>query len=114
MADTTRWTKNMFDILRYSSYFLYFIVYIGLWSSAPDYLDDLNYYLKIFVSIVLIYVFNPFYSVPYKTIHRDIAFTAGLILITTTSLDAFQKRIFNTIDRVIPDAERLIRHRTIT
>jgi len=96
----TIWTEYLFKSLQYSIYVLYVLIYLGLWSGAPTYLEDFNYYMKVFVGIVLLYVFNPFYSMPYKSIHKDIAFTAGLIIITTTSLNAFQQRILNTYSNV--------------
>jgi len=98
--DNINITKKVYKTLIYGIYLLYGIIFLGLWSSAPDYLEDLNYYLKVFVGIVLTYIFNPFYKQEFHSIHGNIAFSAGLLILTSTSLTAFQKRIQNTFVRV--------------
>jgi len=93
-------TKNTYRTLTYSIYALYILIFLGLWGGAPQYLDDLNYYLKVFVGIVLTYTFNPFYKIKFDKIHRDIAFTAGFLLITSTSLNSFKERTEELIKRL--------------
>tara|TARA_Y100000780_G_C13557099_1_gene367641 strand:- start:496 stop:816 length:321 start_codon:yes stop_codon:yes gene_type:complete len=101
-------TKNTYRTLTYSIYILYILVFLGLWGGAPQYLNDLNYYLKIFVGTILTYTFNPFYEIKFDNIHKDIAFTAGIILLTSTSLSSFKERIDNTINRFIKIDSKLL------
>lgn len=92
--------KKIYKTLTYSIYIIYIMIFLGMWNSAPEYLDDLNYYLKIFVGIVLTYTFNPFYKIPADKIHMDIAFSAGLLLLASTSLNALVIRLTDTYNRV--------------
>lgn len=93
-------TKKLYRTFIYGIYILYVVVFLGLWSNAPSYLNDLNYYLKIFVGLILVYVYNPIYKMRLDNIHKEISFSAGILLLTSTSLDAFQKRITNTYKKV--------------
>ena len=93
-------TKNIYKTLTYVIYSLYLLMYLGLWRSAPIYLDDLNYYLKIFIGAVLVFTFNPFVHIRSGYVHRNISFSAGLLLLASTTLSSFQKRVANTANRV--------------
>jgi len=42
---------RMFDTLSIIVYILYFLVVMGLSAKAPQYLADLQYYLKIYISL---------------------------------------------------------------
>lgn len=101
--NNSEFTRKIYRTLTYSIYIIYVLLFLGIWNSAPEYLDDLNYYLKIFVSLVLLYTFNPLYNIKFDKIHKDIAFSAGILLIASTSLKAFQNRISNTYKRVKDD-----------
>lgn len=100
MINSIEFTENIYIFITYSFYILYVLVYLGVWNSAPYYLDDLNYYMKIFVGTVLTITFNPFIRFRPSYIHRNISFSAGLLLLTSTTLGGFQKRISNTVKRV--------------
>ena len=90
----------MFNLTFLLIYLLYFIIYLGLSTSAPKYLSFLDYYVKIYVSLFLMYRFNPFRKIKFTKLDRDIAFTAGLfVLFFTTSINKilieyFRKLIF--------------------
>jgi hypothetical protein len=75
--------------MKYSLYFLYFISFIGIWSQAPQYINYLDYFIRIIISFVLIFYFNPFYKLKFTQFHKDIAFDAGVILFLSISLTSF-------------------------
>jgi hypothetical protein len=80
--------ENVFDFTFIIIYFLYFIIALGLSATAPKYLSFLDYYVKIYVSLFLIWRFNPFRQVKFKSLDKKIAFNAGLfILFATTSIN---------------------------
>ena len=74
--------------LRLNKTLLYVIpALIGLSANAPQYLNDMQYYVKIYVSLFLILRFNPFRRVKFTELDAKIAFSAGIFLITTTAID---------------------------
>lgn len=83
--------ERLYTYLTYTTYILYVLAFLGLWNSAPTYLDLFQSYLKLLVSLILIYYYNPFFKQSYNKIHKDVAFTAGLFLLTSTSFDIFIK-----------------------
>lgn len=77
-----------FDIISVITVLLYIAMVFGLWSSAPQYLGDLQYYVKIYVALFLIYRFNPFRHVKFTSLDRKIAFSAGAFLLGTSLLQS--------------------------
>lgn len=75
-----------FDAVSIITVVLYIAIVFGLWSSAPEYLGDLQYYVKIYVALFLIYRFNPFRHVKFTSLDRRIAFSAGVFLLGTSLL----------------------------
>ena len=81
--------EKFFDVFIYLSYSLIFISALGLSKTAPDYLNSLDYYVRIYVCLFLIWRFNPFVHVSFTELDRKIAFSAGLFILTTTALNAY-------------------------
>jgi hypothetical protein len=79
--------KNGFSVIIYLTWVLYFAILLGLSANAPQYLDDLQYYVKMYVSLFLIVRFNPFTRVRFNELDGKIAFSAGVFLITTTAIN---------------------------
>jgi hypothetical protein len=44
-----RFHNNAYDILVYITWFLYVVIALGLSANAPQYLDDMQYYVKMYV-----------------------------------------------------------------
>ena len=87
-------------ILNYYSYILNFFlisVYIGIGVTKPLWLSMIDYYLKMLISVFLIIRFNPFRKIVFEDLDRNIAFTAGMILFSSTTL----KFILMTYDATI-------------
>lgn len=103
MISNTEFTKKVYSFFLYSSYILYIIIYLGAWNKAPQYLDDINYYLKIFIGVVLVVTFNPFIYLRPSSIHRNISFSAGLLLLMSTTFSAFTNRLNKTVTLVKDD-----------
>jgi hypothetical protein len=75
----------------YISWLLYIAIALGLSSNAPQYLDDLQYFVKIYISLFLIYRFNPFRRVKFTGLDAKIAFSAGIFLLGTTAINELLK-----------------------
>jgi len=75
---------NTFIILTYS---LYILFAVGLFKNAPQYLESLDYYVKIYISLFLLWRFNPFRKIHFTELDRKIAFSAGIFLFTTSAVN---------------------------
>ena len=80
--------QNIFLYGLYLSYILYFIVLFGLSGYAPQYLDYLRTLLKLYISLVLIVLYNPlFYKErKFEQFDRNIVFSCAIFLLLSTSL----------------------------
>ena len=86
-----------FDIFIFISWMLYFAVLLGVSVNAPSYLDNVDYYAKIYVSLFLLYRFNVFRKVTFTELDRKIAFSAGVFLFATTALNQVLTQYLDTI-----------------
>jgi hypothetical protein len=94
---------HIFNIVIYATWTLYVMIVLGLSSNAPQYLDDLQYYVKIYVSLFLIYRFNPFRRVKFTQLDAKIAFSAGLFLFTTTAINQILISYLDNIKHYLQD-----------
>jgi len=91
---------KVFTIIIYLTWGLYITIALGLSAKAPQYLTDLQYYVKIYVSLFLILRFNPFRRVKFTSLDAKIAFSAGLFLLATTAIDSILKNYLEHINRL--------------
>lgn len=99
--DLHSFQNRLFDIIIYVTWILYIVVALGLSASAPQYLDDLHAFVKIYVSLFLIYRFNPFRRVKFTGLDAKIAFSAGIFLLTTTAIDGILKNYLSSLYQYI-------------
>lgn len=85
--DLHKFQLKAFQVILYLTWLLYFVIAFGLSANAPQYLNDMQYYVKIYVSLFLILRFNPFRRIKFTELDAKIAFSAGIFLITTTAID---------------------------
>ena len=65
----------------------YAIVLVGLVETEPAYLTTIEYYIKVYVSIFLIWRFNPYsHTNKFTEIDRRIVYSAALFILTTSVL----------------------------
>jgi hypothetical protein len=77
---------NLFIVI---SYLLIFLTTLGLSKNSIFILKTIDYYVRIYICIFLIYRFNPFRKVEFTELDRKIAFSAGLFLLTTSALNEY-------------------------
>ena len=80
------------------TWLLYILIALGLSATAPQYLDYLHSFVKIYVSLFLIYRFTPFRRIKLTNLDTRIAFSAGIFLLATTAIDGLLK---NYIQKII-------------
>lgn len=78
-----------FNTFIISSYILIFLTTLGLSSDAIKYLNFMDYYIRIYICLFLIYRFNPFRTIEFNDLDRQIAFSSGLFLLTTSALNNY-------------------------
>jgi hypothetical protein len=93
--------NTIFDYVIFLSYFLYFCALLGISSSAPEYLETLQYWTKIYVSIFLIIRFNMFRKISFNYLDQKIAFHAGIFLLATTVIQQLLERYLNKIKKIL-------------
>jgi len=58
-------------------------------------MEDVHKIIIIFLGLTLLIVFNPFYKIKQTDFHKEIAFSSGIFIITSSSL-------FFIIDKILP------------
>jgi len=86
--------EKFFDAIIVIIYILIFATFLGIFNNAPSYLDDINYYFRIYVCLFLIWRFNPLQKIyVFTDLDRKIAFNAGVFILTTTILNEYISNI---------------------
>jgi len=93
--------NTVFNFIIIISYFLYIIISLGLSASAPQYLETLQYWVKIYISFFLMYRFNLFRKIQFNELDRKVAFSAGLFLFSTTIFNQLLVKYLTNIKSLI-------------
>ena len=89
---------RLFTIFIYLSYFLIILSSLELSQTAPKYLQSLDYYVRIYICLFLMWRFNPLRThYEFTDLDRKIAFSAGLFILTTTALNQYLLDIKNKV-----------------
>ena len=78
---------RLFLLTVYLIYFLNFIIISGLFPGAHKYLLQINSAMNVYISLFLIIRFNPFTHSIFTMLDKKIAFSAGLSILLTTSIN---------------------------
>jgi hypothetical protein len=81
--------SQVFDSLTYITYLLLILSAFGVAQWAPIYVHDIDLYSRVYISIFLLFRFNPWSNVTLTDLDRKIAFSAGALLLTTTFLGKY-------------------------
>jgi hypothetical protein len=63
---------------------IFILSLIGIYSKAPEYFNTLNLLVKLYISLFLIFYFNPYSTHRFTEFDRGIVFRAGIFLLLTT------------------------------
>ena len=86
---------NAFIIATVITYILYFGSFLGLLSSnTSQYITTIHSYMEIYVSLFLVYRFNPLTNnnKQFTKLDRQIAFAAGSFLLMTSTIGIYLKQ----------------------
>ena len=92
---------RVFTLVIYVTWILYIVIALNLSISAPGYLNYLQSLMKIYISLFLIYRFNPFRSANFTALDSKIAFSSGLFLLGTTAIDEILTNYISSIKQYI-------------
>ena len=82
--------ERIFDIFIYFSYFIIIISFLGFSNTSPKIFETIDYYIRIYICLFLIWRFNPLRKIDnFTDFDRKIAFSAGLFIITTSALNQY-------------------------
>jgi hypothetical protein len=85
-----KYQELLFDLFIYISYFLIIMSALGISETVPKYLYNLDYYIRVYICLFLMWRFNPLRShYEFTDLDRKIAFTAGAFILTTTALNQY-------------------------
>lgn len=97
-----KWQEKIFNFVIYITYFLIILSSLELSQTAPKYLHTLDYYIRVYICLFLIWRFNPLRSqYKFTDLDRKIAFTAGLFILTTTALNQYLDEIKFFVKKII-------------
>jgi hypothetical protein len=81
---------HFFDFFILISWLLIIISNLGISKLAPRFLEELDYYIRIYICLFLMWRFNPFRKhYEFTKLDRKIAFSAGLLIFTSTTLNQY-------------------------
>jgi hypothetical protein len=101
MTNLYEFQNRAFDYITIFTYILYIVIALGLSTSAPTYLTDLLFYTKMYISIFLIYRFNPFTLTKFTPLDAKIAYNAGIFLLFTTLLNSVIVNYINFFKMIV-------------
>ena len=89
------------DIYTYLKYIFYILLIITIFTTnqyAPQYLDEINIIIKLFICLFLIYRFNPLFGTNnFDEFDKSVVFDSAFYLLSTTLLinflEIFKKRL---------------------
>jgi len=93
--------NKAYNIIIYITWFLYVVIALGLSANAPQYLEDMQYYVKMYVSLFLIYRFNPFRRVTFTGLDAKIAFSSGVFLLATTAINTVLQKYITDLKQYL-------------
>jgi len=89
--------EKVFDFVVIIIYILIVVSFLGFSEKAPTFLNNLDYYFRVYICLFLIWRFNSFRSVDkFTSLDRKIACNSGIIILTTTILNTYINNIKNS------------------
>lgn len=83
-----KWYENIFFFGLVSTYLLITAIILGFGKDRSSYyLSTLNYFMKIYVCVLILLRFNPFVSTRFSEFDRRLVFTSALFLLSTITIE---------------------------
>lgn len=101
-----------FQYKLFTTFFVLFYVFtflsaLGLYPKAHAYVETMDYYMRIYICLFLIWRFNPMSKHRFDELDKKIVFLAGMIILSTTALNQYLTLLKIKIkDTVLPIVEK--------
>ena len=103
--------------IQYKLFTLFIIIFyafavisaLGLYPNARAYVETMDYYMRIYICLFLIWRFNPISKHQFDELDKKIVFIAGMTILSTTVLNQYLV-VFKTkiIDAVLPISNAIV------
>jgi len=104
-----KYQEMLFNLVIYVTYILVVVSTVGLSENAPRYLSIIDYYIRIYICLFLIWRFNPLRSsYEFTDLDRKIAFSAGVFILTTTALNQYVNEIKKYVSSIFGSENKSI------
>lgn len=104
-----KYQEMLFNFVIYVTYILVVVSTVGLSENAPRYLSIIDYYIRIYICLFLIWRFNPLRtSYEFTDLDRKIAFSAGVFILTTTALNQYVNEIKEYVSSIFGSENKSI------
>jgi uncharacterized BrkB/YihY/UPF0761 family membrane protein len=80
---------SVFEITVFVIHVLYIALAIGILREEPLILSVIDYWIKVFVGLFLLYRFNPYVHIKFTDFDRKVIFSAGMFMIITTVVNTY-------------------------
>ena len=68
---------------------VYISVAFGFLENEPEYLASIDYWVKVFMALFLVWRFNPWARIAFSDFDRRVVFSAGMFLFTVTIVNTY-------------------------
>lgn len=68
---------------------VYISVAFGVLENEPEYLASIDYWVKVFMALFLLWRFNPWARIAFSDFDRRVVFSAGMFLFTVTIVNTY-------------------------
>lgn len=109
-----KYYEKLFKLFTWSWYILFGLAYTNTWKHANPLLQKVTFYYKIFVSLVIIYFFNPFAKTELTSTHKSIIFTAATFILLSEGLMNVLNYISNDAQKAVHLADNTIKNVTFS
>jgi hypothetical protein len=90
--------EKIFNIILFIIYASFFLFLFGIDRNSISIVNDIDYYLRIYVCLFLMWRFHPFQkTVPFSNLDRKISFSAGLFIFTSAIVNEYKNETINKL-----------------
>ena len=80
---------TVFEVTVFLIHIGYIALAIGALSEEPEILGIIDYWIKVFVGLFLLYRFNPYVHIKFTEFDRKVVFSAGMFMFVTTIVNTY-------------------------
>jgi len=91
--------ENVFIYITLLIHLVYILTAIGLLEEKPQLLDTIEFWLQVYISVFIIWRFNPYYPLKFTNFDRKIVFAAGTFIFTITIVNTYLEEHIDTIKK---------------